>query len=221
MSTYLTDEAVMRCLNQCSKFQPFYRRPPIQSPLDWFSLPKCALNRPSSADSSYQWDIHWIGNHQKMCEEKVLFLKGQFKLCKASSKWNRVSSKRILGQFIFWRISGTGLIPNKDIYIDLDEYQNMYVQLMSNIILVEDTPVFPCLFWLQIWLWQPGNHVRWYTIHRCVSQYVAEYVVSLTQCMLNGDFNARQGNDCVKRTPDYCSVQESRGSPVLVWWGMA
>ena len=29
----------------------------------------------------------------------------------------------------------------------------------------------------------------------CVSQYVVKYVVLLTQCILNGDFNAQQAND--------------------------
>ena len=37
----------------------------------------------------------------------------------------------------------------------------------------------------------------------CVSQCVVKFVASLTQCILNGDFNARQTNDCCETHPWY------------------
>ena len=37
----------------------------------------------------------------------------------------------------------------------------------------------------------------------CVSQFVViKFVVSLAQCILNGDVNARQANDCCGTHPD-------------------
>ena len=40
-----------------------------------------------------------------------------------------------------------------------------------------------------------------YRFQCCVSQCVVKYVVSFTQCIVNGDFNARQANDCCEMQP--------------------
>ena len=46
-----------------------------------------------------------------------------------------------------------------------------------------------------------SQNVNKITIQGCVSQCVVKYVVSLTQCILNGDFNARQANDGCETHP--------------------